>query len=120
MPLVDVTDVLLDPDIAGQGFTVLRRQETVNAFGESTVVVASIPAVGSVQPEGDNDLIREEGQDAQPKTIIVVTPFRPRGVAKGPSKSRFKPDIVLWEGNYFEVVHLEGFGDFGFGFTKAT
>lgn len=120
MPLVDVTDILVDPDIAGQSFTVIRRQEIVNDFGESTVVKAQIPAVGSVQPEGENDLLREDAFDAMAKTIIVVTSFRLRGVAKGPNKSRFKPDIVLWEGNYFEVVELKGWGDFGFGFVEAT
>ena len=120
MPLVDVSDLLFDPDIAGQSFIVLRRQETVNNFGESTPTTAKIPAIGSVQPEGENDLIREEGQDAQSKTIIVVTAFRLRGVAKGPNNTRFKPDIVLWEGNYFEVISLKGWGDFGFGFVEAT
>jgi hypothetical protein len=72
-----------------------------------------------VQPEGENDLIREEGQDAQSKTVVVVTAFRLRGVAKGPNKSRYKPDIVLWEGNYFEVISLKGWGDFGYGFVEA-
>ncbi len=120
MPLVDVTDILVDPDIAGQSFTVIRRQETVNDFGESTVTVERIDAVGSVQPEGDNDLIREEGQDAQALTAIIVTTFRLRGVSKGPNASRYKPDIILWQGNYLEVMSLKSWGDFGYGFVEAT
>lgn len=120
MPLVDVTDILFDPDIAGQSFTVIRRQETVNSFGESVVVPAKIPGIGSVQPEGENDLLREDAFDAMSKTIIVVTPIRLIGVAKGPNKSRFKPDIILWKDNYFEVVNLKSWGDFGYGFVEAV
>lgn len=119
MPLVDVTDILLDTDIAGQSFVVLRRQETVNSFGESTVVTTRIPGIGSVQPSGDNALIREEGQDAQAESIAVVTAVRLRGVAKGPNATRFKPDIIFWNSNYYEVRDLKGWGQFGVGFVEA-
>lgn len=120
MPLVDVSDILLDPDIAGQDFTVIRRQETVNSFGESVWSAQHIPnVVGSVQPGGDNALQREEGQDAQANSITVVTPFRLRGVAKGPGSNRYKPDIILWSGSHFEVMSLNSWGDFGGGFVEA-
>jgi hypothetical protein len=120
VPLVDVTDILLDPDIAGQSFTVLRRQETVNSYGESTWFTAKIPAIGAVQPEGENDLIRDADFDAQTKTISVVTAYRLRGVSKGPNSSRYKPDLVIWNNNYFEVVSLKSWGTFGYGFVEAT
>lgn len=119
MPLVDVTDLLIDPDIAGQSFVVLRRQETVNNFGESTHTIARIPAIGSVQPSGDQSLIREEGFDAQANTIKVVTTFRLRGVTKGPNIARWKPDIVLWGGNYFEVISPNDWDTFGAGFIEV-
>jgi hypothetical protein len=119
MPIIDVSDILLDPDIAGQQFTVLRRTENVNPFGESTWTTAHIQAIGSVQPSGEQGLIREEGFDAQAKSIKVVTNYRLRGVAKGPSASRFKPDIILWDGNYFEVINLDSYGSFGAGFVEA-
>lgn len=121
MPLVDVSDILNDPDIAGQEFIVLRRQEVVNDFGESTISVEKIPELfGSIQPEGDNDLIREDSLDAQSKTVIIVTSFRLRGVAKGPNKSRFKPDIIFYEDTYYEVMSLKSWGSFGYGFVEAT
>jgi hypothetical protein len=119
LPLVDVTELLTDPDIAGQFFTVIRRQEIVNNFGESTWIVQKIPTIGSVQPSGDNALIREDGLDAQAGSIKVVTTFRLRGVSKGPNSSRFKPDIVLWMGGYFEVVNLNSWNDFGAGMLEA-
>ncbi len=119
MPLVDVTEILTDPDVAGQEFTVLRRQEVVNSFGESTWSTARIMVTGSVQPSGDQGLIREEGLDAQAKSIEVYTTYRLRGVAKGPDAARWKPDIVVWNNNHFEVVNVDSFSSFGAGFVKA-
>jgi hypothetical protein len=119
MPLVDVTELLTDPDIAGQFFTIIRRQEIVNNFGESTWVIQKIPTIGSVQPSGDNSLIREDGLDAQSDSIKLCTTFRLRGVSKGPNASRFKPDIVLWMGNYFEVITVNSWSDFGAGLIDA-
>jgi hypothetical protein len=122
MPLVDVTDILFDSDVAGQSFVVIRRQETVNNFGESTWVTERAPAIGSVQPKGDQELMREDAFDAQARTIIVATTFRLRGVSKGPSNERFKPDIIFWGGNYYEVTSPASWTDFGAGFieTEAT
>ena len=119
MPLVDVSDILTDIDVAQQSFQVLRRTENVNQFGESTWSTETINAVGAVQPSGDEGLVREEGFDAQAKSIKVFTQFRLRGVSKGPSSSRFKPDIVVWNDNYFEVISLDSYGTFGRGFVEA-
>jgi hypothetical protein len=124
MPTIDVTDVLLDPDVAGQSFTVIRRVEIVNNFGESTLVTKTVPdVIGSIQPNGDNSLMREGSYDAQAKSIIVVTPFRLRGVAKGPGGITYKPDIIISDifgaANMFEVSSIKGWGSFGYGFVEA-
>lgn len=120
MPLVDVTDILFDPDVAGQSFTVIRRQETVNVYGESISVVKHVPdVIGSVQPKGDQSLIRDGDYDAQARTIIVVTTFRLRGVSKGPNDIQFKPDIILWKGNHYEVSTMTGWEDFGAGMIEV-
>lgn len=120
MPLVDVTDILVDPDIAGQEFTVLRRQETVNNFGESTWVTETINGLfGSIQPLGDQNLDRAAEYDIQDVSIKIVTVFRLRGVTKGPNGSRFKPDIILWQGIYFEVTSPTNWSQFGAGFIES-
>jgi hypothetical protein len=119
MPFIDVTDLLVDPDIAAQSFTVLRRRETVTNYGESTWLTVKSPAIGSIQPSGDQSLIREEGFDAQHRTIKIVTTFRLRGVTKGPSGARYKPDIILWHDNYYEVISPVDWSDFGAGMIEA-
>lgn len=123
MPLVDVTDMLVDTDIAGQQFQVLRRQETVDNYGESTVATQLVNTIGSIQPSGDQRVERDAAFDAQAKGIIVVTTFRLRGVSKGPNGIRYKPDIVIsdisGEPNMFEVVEIVGWNAFGPGFIEA-
>lgn len=119
MPLVDVTDLLVDPDIAGQAFEVIRRQETVNNFGESTVVVTRAPAFGSIQPGGSQELQREDAFDVQVDTIKICTTFRLRGVTRGPSGRRFKPDIIVYGGSYYELISPNDWTAFGAGFIEA-
>lgn len=121
MPEVDVTDVLLDPDVAGQSFDVVRRPELVTAAGLSTTPNArTVRGVfGSVTPTGDNSLIRDEAYDAQAKTIDVVTQFRLRGPSATTGSSIYKPDVVLWNGDAYEVRVLEDDTQFGAGFVKA-
>jgi hypothetical protein len=124
MPLVDVTDILFDADVAGQSFQVIRRQEIVNNFGESVVTTETIDVVGSIQPSGNQEVERGDAFDAQAKSIIVATTFRLRGVSKGPNGSRFKPDIIisdiLGEPNMFEVTSITGWNAFGAGFIEAN
>jgi hypothetical protein len=119
MAEIDVTDVLFDADVAGDTFTVLRRIETVSQFGISSSRVTAIPnVVGSVQPTGDNSLIREDAYDAQAKTIKVFTSFRLRGVSADGSGT-YKPDQIVWNGDVYEVKVLDDYTQFGGGMTEA-
>jgi hypothetical protein len=120
VPEIDVTDVLIDSDVAGTSFTVIRRQEVVGQNGVAVVTPHVINNVlGSVQASGDNSLIREDTLDAQTKTLRVVTQFRLRGVSAGPSASGYKPDVILWNGDHFEVRMIEDWSQFGGGFIDA-
>lgn len=120
MAELDVTDVLLDADVAGDAFTVLRRLEVVGQNGVSTVRVETVPNVaGSVQPTGDSSLLREEALDAGAKTIKVVTPFRLRGPSQTTGTANYKPDQILWRGDAYEVRVLDDWTEYGGGFVEA-
>jgi hypothetical protein len=82
MPEIDVSDIILDPFISGETFTVIRRAETVNNFGETTTTNTTFTASGSIQATGDNSLLREEAYQAQQKTIQVITTFLLRGATQ--------------------------------------
>lgn len=121
MSFTDVTDVLLDPDIAGQIFTVVRRQDVVNDHGEGEQVTQVIPdVVGAIYPTGENSLIREVAAEAQAQTITVVTPYRLRPASQETSTGRaFQPDLVLWQGNYYVVWSINEYMQYGVGFVQA-
>lgn len=120
MPEIDVTEVLLDSDIAGESFVVIRRTELVNIFGERTNPYGNKRelAIGSVTPTGENSLVREEGFQTQTKTIKVITPTLLRGTAKYAGQ-KFDPDIVLWRGDYYVVRTVEDYSQYGVGMIEA-
>jgi galactose-6-phosphate isomerase len=121
MPEIDVTDVLLGSAVAGEEFLVQRRQEVVTQQGKGTVPnPLTFPAFGSVQPEGDNDMIREEDFDSQAHTIEVITPFRLRGDSTDAAGNSFKGDIVIWKGNNYVVKRVEDYSSFGPGWVLAS
>lgn len=120
MPQIDITDILFDPFIAGESFNVLRRRETVNDYGESVVVQEKFEnVIGSIQPIGDQSLVREEAYQSQAKSLRVITAFRLRGEAKTDSGKTYQPDLIYWHGNYFIVKSLEDYSQYGAGLTEA-
>jgi len=119
MPDIDVTDVVLGSAVAGEEFIVIRRVETVQQNGESTVQTFNYPAFGSIQPEGDNDLEREADYDAAVRSIEVITPFRLRLAAVDQQGKQFKPDIVSWKGNNYVTITVEDYSHFGRGLNRA-
>jgi galactose-6-phosphate isomerase len=125
MPDIDVSDLCDDPDIAGDAFSVIRRQEVVGPNGVSTLVLTILPQpgapaiVGSVTPTGDNSLVRAEAYTTQSNTIRVITRFRLRGPSKDGAGQSFQPDIVLWKGSHFVVSMLNEWTSFGAGQVEA-
>jgi hypothetical protein len=119
---IDVADLILDPDIAGQLVTIYRRQEVVNTMGESQITATAIPnIIVQVSPKGNNDLIREDGYQTQSQTIEVITSWRLRGATLDPTtKLIYQPDLVFWHGDYYVVRTVEDFTPYGAGLIVAT
>ena len=120
MPLIDVTDVLSDLDIACQSFSVVRRTETVNTHGEALQSEQILgPFVGAVQPVGDQSLVREEAYTTSKSAISVWTTFRLYDASRSVGGVTYQPDLVLWDGEYYLVRALNPWSDFGAGFVQA-
>lgn len=119
MPTIDVTDVLISGDVADQAFDVIRRIETVNNFGESTITTVIVHAIGAVQPLGDNSILREEQYTTNSNGITVwtTTPLYNSGRTIGNVK--YQPDLILVGGSYYIVRVLSPWSDFGAGFYNA-
>lgn len=119
MPLLDVTDLTFDADIAGEGFTVIRRIETVTSSGVVTTSRQIFAARGSISPSGDNSLAREDAFQTQAKSIKVITMFLLRGQGKDELGRKFQPDLVQWKGNSYIVSSINDYSQFGGGFIEA-
>lgn len=118
MPQIDVSDVLSDPDLAGEPFRVLRRSETVNSFGEGVLKQTVYDAIGSISPTGDQSLVREEAYSQDADTIRVITTFRLRGASKDMGLN-YQPDLVMWNDSFYIVKAANDFSRYGAGFIDA-
>jgi len=112
MAQIDVSDITLDPYLAGNSFTVIRRLEVTNDFGESTLTTQTLPAVGALYPTGDNSMLREEALSTQSNSITVVTQFALRGPGKDEVGKLYQPDVILWQGNHYLVRVLDQYNTF--------
>lgn len=120
MPSIDVTDVLVSLGIACQEFSVVRRQETVNQYGESVKTeVAMGPFIGAVQPIGERSLLREEMYSTATNGITVWSTFPLNNVAREADGTKYQPDLVYWKGDYYIVRSQDDWTQFGAGFTKV-
>ncbi len=114
MALLDVSEILTDPDMVDI-FNVRRRMETVDIHGRSTVSETVFPQViGVVTAISPSDLDRRDDYEAMSRSISVVCKFRLHGETTGN-----QPDIVVWRGSNYLVRHVDPYPQFGNGFFQA-
>jgi hypothetical protein len=114
MPLLNVSDVLLDPDFATR-VTVIRRQEIIDEHGRSQLKETAYHNVIGVQTrDHPNDLERHDDFEVMTSTISFITKFPLHGQVPG-----YQPDVIILNGNHFLVRHLDPYPKFGEGFYEA-
>lgn len=119
MPLIDLSEVLSSLDIACQTFTIVRRSEAVNQYGESVLTTSLIDTVGAVQPLGDNSMLREEMFTTNSNGITVWTTTPLFNAGRTVAGVTYQPDLILWNGAHYLVRNMDPWSDFGAGFFKA-
>ena len=114
MALIDVSDLLRDPDFTNV-VTLIRRSVSINGFGENVMSETSCPIVASVQGLNAEDIVKlPEGA----RLSDVITVFY-RGDLQPESKGGYS-DIIVWQGRRYQVKTIdENFINFGAGFTRA-
>lgn len=113
MPLLDVSEVILDPEFAEQ-ITVLRRP-IVMVAGRATSPKWQRYCVPAVVNSGVSALDRANGdQQSMPNKVSVHTLFRLQGPAPG-----YQPDYVVWRDDNYIVTSLDDYSRYGAGFTRA-
>jgi galactose-6-phosphate isomerase len=115
MPLIDVLDVLFDPVIAAEAFTVTRRKETVGQNGRTQIVSETLNGVGSIQPATPQALRRLPEGTRVEGSISVYTSLRLMMQTETQ-----QPDEISWGGRSYQVADVRDWTHFGGGFVNAT
>ena len=120
MPYIEVTALLLDPEIAGERFNVIRRKEEVNPFGEAVLSTQTYKnVIGQVGPASRNSLVREQSFSTQEKSIRVITEFKLTGASKDALQQPYQPDLIFWKNGYYIVGEIEDYSQYGAGLVSA-
>lgn len=114
MPMLDVSDVLLDPDLADT-FNVKRRTQVVGTTGRTTEVVTTHSnIVGVVTNASPNDIMRLEDYQSSERYLSIVTQFKLQLPSAG-----YNADLVTWRGDDYLVKTCEPYPQYGKGFYQA-
>jgi len=114
MPLLDVSDVLLDPDFADT-ITVYRQAVTVGDDGRAVRTETAIATGAVITPDKFSTLQRlAEGSNVS-ETITVTTQFRLTSSTDG-----YDADEILWNGKRYVVIAVGDCTRYGAGFIEAS
>lgn len=115
MALLDVTDVLFDPDFVDYGLVCERSAVKVGEDGIARTVTERIDFCAVVTPDSGDILERlEEGERIKGR-ITVHSHFELRDGAEGGTA-----DIIEWRGKRYTVSNVSTLVNFGRGFVCAS
>lgn len=118
MPLLDVSDVLTDPDLLDWLFVTRNVQTMVDGYAVNTP--SSWKFYGVVTSAGGISLQRRAEGQRMEQRILVITRTRlvdGRIKADGTANSA---DIVTWDDTTYTVVNVDPYKRYGRGFVQAT
>jgi len=113
MPLLDVSDVLDDPDFA-DSFVCARQVQSVGTDGLAVNTPTSIPFNGVPTSDKGDQLLRQAEGSNIAGTIMIHTHFVLRAGRDG-----YDADVVTWAGRKFTVTDVYDYSRFGAGFVSA-
>lgn len=116
---LDVSDVLLDPEIA-QTFNVTRREQTIGFGGRTVITTTALNnVVGVVTSASPNDLERLDDNQRMGRHLSIVTKTRLYGPALAANGDQFQPDYITWYGDTYIVKDVAPYPQFGAGFIQV-
>jgi galactose-6-phosphate isomerase len=114
MPLLDVSEILLDPDFVGS-LVCARQTQTVDDNGIATDTASTIPFYGVVTNNTGDLLMRLAEGSRINGSITVHSRFLLQAGSDG-----MDADIVTWNGRSYTVTSVGDWSHFGIGFTAAN
>ena len=114
MPLVDVTELLSDPDFV-EDFTVIRSTRTMDQHGRVVDLPGQYSTYGSIQPTSGSTLMILPEAERVGAFITVVTMFPLIALSDTTA-----PDRIIWHNKTYQVKLLNDWTDYGQGFVSAV
>lgn len=113
MALLDVSELLLDPDFIDT-IQLVHRTATVNAMGETVLVESAVTTVGSVQPATAKEFQRvpEALRMSDWRAFYVKAEILTDGSSQ-------YPDLLVFGGRRYEIKSTEPWLNFGQGWNKG-
>lgn len=115
MALLDVTEVLLDPDFIDMGIVCERNVQTVGSNGRAVNTPTEIIFCGVVTSDSGDILERIQAAERIKGSITIHTKFSLNDGSVG-----FSADIVRWQGRRYTVSNVNDYSHFGPGFVCAS
>ncbi|HFK7274792.1 head-tail adaptor [Citrobacter freundii] len=120
MPLLDVSDVLLDPDFMDTSLVCHRQVQTVDEDNFAKNTAQDIPFSGVVTVDRSLEARRMEAGQNISGAILIVTQFRlTQGQPGTDSTTRLDADIVTCNGRDYRVTFVDPYTSYGSGFVQA-
>ncbi|MDQ0507407.1 hypothetical protein [Xanthobacter agilis] len=114
MPLLDVSELLTDPDFADT-ITVYRQAVTIGDTGRSGRAETATSTVAVVTPDQWSTLQRQAEGSNVSETITVITQFRLIASMDG-----YDADEIAWNGKRYVVRAVGDCSRYGAGFVEAS
>lgn len=115
MALLDVTEVLFDPDFMDSGLVCKRSVQAVGDNGRTTTTDTVMQFSGVVTSDKGDILERLAGAERKKGSITIHTTFL---LTAGTGNTT--ADVVTWQGKNYTVSNVNDYGHFGRGFVCAT
>lgn len=114
MPLIDVTDVLLDPDFAEYSLVVTRKQLITDDDGVTASTSQRTQFAGVVTVDRSLEARRMQAGQVISGAILIVTMER---LTQG--QTGRDADIVTYQGRDYRVTFVDPYLAYGAGFVQA-
>ncbi|WP_413510838.1 head-tail adaptor [Serratia liquefaciens] len=120
MPLLDVTEVLLDPDFADPSLICRRQTQTTDDDNFPINTPHEIPFSGVVTVDRSLEARRMAAGQNINGAILIVTQFRltqgSKSINDGPN---LDADLVVYNGGLYRVTFVDPYTRYGAGFVQA-
>ncbi|EMB3082291.1 head-tail adaptor [Providencia rettgeri] len=114
MPLLDVSEILLDPDFVDMSLVCHRSTQVTDDDGFTKNSTQNLSFAGVVTVDRSLEAKRMEAGQAIGGAILIVTQFRLTQGYQG-----VDADIVTYQGRKYRVTFVDPYTAYGAGFVQA-